>query len=43
MTFMPYSNPMLHNQTYIGTATAIRMHNGAGVRLYSLLPITVWH
>tara|TARA_B100001057_G_C22834037_1_gene944545 strand:+ start:379 stop:2160 length:1782 start_codon:yes stop_codon:yes gene_type:complete len=39
MTFMPYSNPMLHNQTYIGKgdATAIRMHNGAGVRMQNSL------
>ncbi len=37
MTFMPYSNPLLYNQTYIGRdqATAIRMHNGAGVRMHN--------
>ena len=39
MTFMPYSNPLLYNQTYIGTgeATAIRLHNGAGVRMHNSL------
>jgi hypothetical protein len=39
MTFMPYSNPLLYNQTYIGAgqATAIRLHNGAGVRLHNSL------
>jgi hypothetical protein len=39
MTFMPYSNPLLYNQTYIGRseATAIRMHNGAGVRMHNSL------
>ncbi len=39
MTFMPYSNPLLYNQTYIGggEATAIRLHNGAGVRLHNSL------
>ncbi len=37
MTFMPYSNPLLFNQTYVGRgeATAIRLHNGAGVRLHN--------
>ena len=37
MTFMPYSNPLLYNQTYVGggDATAIRLHNGAGVRLHN--------
>ncbi|MDA0304312.1 MAG: hypothetical protein O3B45_08125 [Bacteroidetes bacterium] len=37
MTFMPYSNPLLYNQTYVGRgdATAIRLHNGAGVRLHN--------
>ena len=39
MTFMPYSNPLLYNQTYVGAgeATAIRLHNGAGVRLHNSL------
>lgn len=39
MTFMPYSNPMLYNQTYLGkgAATAIRMHNGGGVRMHNSL------
>ena len=39
MTFMPYSNPLLYNQTYIGAgaATAIRLHNGAGVRMHNSL------
>jgi hypothetical protein len=37
MTFMPFSNPLLYNQTYVGRgeATAIRLHNGAGVRLHN--------
>jgi len=39
MTFMPYSNPLLYNQTYLGRGqtTAIRMHNGAGVRMHNSL------
>ena len=39
MTFMPFSNPLLYNQTYVGRgeATAIRLHNGAGVRLHNSL------
>lgn len=37
MTFMPYSNPHIYNQTYIGRgqATAIHMHNGAGGRIHN--------
>lgn len=37
MTFMPYSNPLLYNQTYVGRgdATAIRMHNGGAVRMHN--------
>lgn len=37
MTFMPYSNPLLYNQTYVGRGEipAIRLHNGAGVRLHN--------
>ena len=39
MTFMPYSNPLIYNQTYVGrgAATAIRMHNGAGGRIHNSL------
>jgi hypothetical protein len=39
LTFMPYSNPLLYNQTYVGRgdATAIRLHNGGAVRMYNSL------
>jgi len=42
MTFMPYSNPLLYNQTYLGRgqATAIRMHNGAGLRMHNSLIVS---
>ena len=35
---------MLHNQTYIGKGAAkVRMHNGAGVRMYnSLFAHYIW-
>ena len=36
-SFMPYTNPLIYNQTYIGRGEvpAIRLHNGGGVRMHN--------
>lgn len=36
-SFMPYTSPLIYNQTYIGRGgiPAIRLHNGGGVRMHN--------
>lgn len=39
LTFMPYTSPQLYNMTFLGDgdSTAIRLHNGGGVRMHNSL------
>lgn len=39
LTFMPYTSPQLYNMTFLGDndTTAIRLHNGGGVRMHNSL------
>lgn len=36
-SFMPYTSPLIYNQTYVGRGgiPAIRLHNGGGVRMHN--------